>query len=166
MLINGILFQIGDFHQMYNSTKLKTLRHPQKEWNNPLKSKIWLDLGEQYNKVKLVPPLFCEKEAAAYYIPFSYFAANHKMSINSFYLARYNYDASNKNCQKLFADVRNGMIDPDSVYILNNNYLNILKSNTSVPIICEVVDGFNVCISGHADSIKSYITKMENISPL
>ena len=166
ILFIGISFQLIDFHNIYNINKYKELRHPTKEWNNPLKSTLWKSLGEKYNKIILVPPRVCENEAAASYIPFSYFAANHKMSINSFYLARYDYETSNKNCQKLFADVRNGMIDPDSVYILNNNYLNILKSNTSVPIICEVVDGFNVCISGHADSIKSYITKMENISAL
>jgi hypothetical protein len=164
ILLIGISFQLIDFHNIYNISRYKELRHPPKEWNNPLNSELWNSLGEKYNKIILVPPRGCEDEPVASYIPFSYFAANHGMSTNSFYLARYNYDTFHKNCQNLFSDVRDGVIDSNSVYILNKKYLKILKSSSKVPVICATVDGFDVCVSDQGEDTNSIINTMKGIS--
>lgn len=145
ILLFGLILQLVDFHNLYDA--FERVRHPQKEWNNPLQSKFWAEIGKNYERIVLVPPRGCEEEAVASYEPFAYLAANHGMSVNSFYLARYNYEASSRYCNDLISDVKNGVIDPESVYILNEEYLDVLKTAAKIPIICMIVDGFHICLS-------------------
>jgi hypothetical protein len=161
-MIIGLTLQLADFHPMY--VAFKRIRHPQKEWSNPLQSKLWTEVGKHYQQIVIVPPQGCTEKAAVSYIPFAYLAANHNMSINSFYLARYNYHASHKYCSQLISDIKNGMIDSDSIYILNKEYLKILKDRVKSPVICATIDGFNVCVSDQGEHINSIIEKMKDIS--
>lgn len=144
ILLFGLTLQLYDFHMMYGA--YGRVRHPKKEWNNPLKSEIWKEIGIRYKKIIIVPPRVCEEETAAPYEPFAYLAANHGMRINSFYLARYNYEASSRYCQKLISDIESGLIDSNAVYILSRKYMNILKKEAKIPIVCKTIDGFHVCL--------------------
>jgi hypothetical protein len=56
------------------------------------------------------------------------------------------------------------MIDSDSIYILNKEYLKILKDRVKSPVICATIDGFNVCVSDQGEHINSIIEKMKDIS--
>lgn len=157
ILVFGLAIQLFDFHKMYGA--YGRVRQPNKEWNNPLQSEIWQQIGARYKKIILVPPRVCEQEPSAPYEPFAYFAANHHMKINSFYLARYSYGASSRYCRKLISDVKQGMIDSEAVYILNREYLGIMKTEASVPVVCKTVDGFHVCLPQREDISPSQIMK-------
>lgn len=151
ILLFGLSLQLLDFHKMYGA--YGRVRHPKEEWNNPLKSEIWNEIGARYKKVILVPPRVCEEETAAPYEPFAYWAANHGLKINSFYLARYNYQKSSRYCQRLISDVKDGLVDSKAVYILNKSYLKILKEKATLPIVCKTIDGFHVCLPEWEDTL-------------
>ncbi len=144
ILIAGLTLQLFDFHKMYGA--YGRVRHPEKEWDNPLKSEIWKEIGARYKKIILVPPRVCEEDASLRYEPFAYLAANNGMKINSFYLARYNYEASSRYCKKLISDIHRGLIDANAAYVLDKGYLEILRKEATVPLLCKVMDGFHVCL--------------------
>ncbi len=144
ILLVSFVVQLVDFHKMYGA--FERVRHPKKEWNNPLQSEIWKEIGESYEKIILVPPRICEDKPAAPYEPFAYLAANFGMRINSFYLARYNYEASSSYCQNLISEIQRGLIDSDAIYILSREYMVILEKEAEIPIVCKSVDGFYVCL--------------------
>ena len=164
MLAICLAFQLADFQNIYNSPLLKELRNTRREWQNPLKSEVWSVIGENYDKVIIVPPLFYGEEPAVSYIPFAYLAANYGMSTNSFYLARYNYVIHKEMTEKLISDIRSGVIDANAVYVLNKKYLRFLKSKAKMQAICSTIDGYNVCVSAREKSMNYFIDKIKDIS--
>jgi len=151
ILTIGLTLQVSDFHKIYDGSEgyyIAGLRQPPESWNNPLVSELWDAIGKNYDKIILVPPGMDE---AAPYLPFSYLAANHKMAINTSYSSRYKQDKINEYSKQLLNDIKNGIIDSDSVYILTQEYFEILKNSAKVPVICGTIDGFNVCVSDQKD---------------
>jgi hypothetical protein len=146
VLFAGLALQLVDFQNVY--TVFGRLRSPPAEWHNPLKSDLWDQMGAGYDKIVFVPtPEGFGGEARTSYIPFAYLAARHQMSINSFYLARYDYSASRAYRDNLISDVRSGLLERGSLYIVDEEYLRILESASPTRVTCKTIDGFNVCVS-------------------
>ncbi len=143
ILITGLSLQLLDFHKKYEVYN-KTYCQPSKNWNNPLTSDFWDAAGEHYEKIILVPP---GKDEAAPYLPFAYLAANNGMAINTSYSSRYKRGRIDEYRNQLLADIKNGVTDSTSIYILTEEYRDILQSSARTPIICRTIDGFNVCVS-------------------
>jgi hypothetical protein len=143
VILLALMIQFLDFHRAFGA--FDAIRSEEQKWDNPLKSEFWSDIEEKYEKILLVPPLGCDTDVVTYYVPFAYIAAKQDLSINSFYLARFNYQKTSKYCERLLAEIREGTIDHDAIYILDDKHLQLLKGAPNDPVECLIVDGFNVC---------------------
>jgi hypothetical protein len=115
-------------------------------WNNPLHSETWKVAMPYYQHITLVYTRYCG-EAVAPYLPFSYLAASHGMTINTSMVARFDAEKTMQYCQTLREEIGQGKVRHDTVYILHPKHLENFKKAAQLPIICAKIDGFNTCVT-------------------
>lgn len=137
----GLTLQFADFRKKYDDF---TYFKEKQEWHSPLKDNFWTSIEEHYDNIIVVPP--SRQSLGLAYIPFSYLASTHGMSINISYSARSNLDAKKLYTNRLIADIKEGKIDPESVYVVDKKYLELFPIPQNKSITCKTIDGFNVCL--------------------
>ena len=115
-------------------------------WDNPLNLAHWKVAMPYYQHITLVEPRYCGK-AAAPYLPFSYLAASHGMTINTSMVARFDAEKTRQYCQTLREEIGQGKVKDDTIYILHPKHLENFKKAAQLPIICAKIDGFNTCVT-------------------
>jgi len=75
-----------------------------------------------YQHITLVESRYCG-EAAAPYLPFSYLAASHGMTINTSMVARFDTEKTRQYCQTLREEIGLGKVRDDTIYILHPKHL-------------------------------------------
>lgn len=114
----GMLFiQIVDSSRIYDFFRNKFM-HPS-IYTTPIKSPLWDDIAKKYKKIIYVLP----RNIPDNWMPLSHFAAMHQMEINIGYFARVDPNRVNDASTSLSAKILEGRLDPDSIYIFENDLL-------------------------------------------
>ncbi len=116
-------------------------------------SGAWDRLGVSYRHLVLYPayvpigPAECGSSPLewAHVARLSYVAYRQGMTINSAYVARARMEDLAASCTKLTADVENGRLDPETVYVATSDTLPAFRRAGAT---CGLLDGFAVCVSG------------------
>jgi hypothetical protein len=115
-------------------------------WENPLHLDHWKVAMPYYQHITLVYSRYCG-EAAAPYLPFSYLAASHGMTINTGTAARFDAEKTMQYCQSLREEIGQGKVRHDTIYILHPKHLENFKAAAQLPVICAKIDGFDTCVT-------------------
>jgi len=103
----------------------------------------WEQLAATRSHMTLVPPSGCGNEAAPY-LPFLLFAADHGMTLNSGYLARWNERATGRYCAALYRQIETGALNGDEIYIVGANWSERFHASSNAR--CERLNGYDVCV--------------------
>ena len=104
----------------------------------------WAELAAGRHHLTLLPPPACGEEAAPY-LPMLLFAANHGMTFNSGYLARWNLRKTARYCSALGHELMSGPWSADDLYIVGATWKQ--RFEKSAPAArCELLDGYQTCV--------------------
>lgn len=168
MCLIALFIQAVDSTPAWGMIRAK-LAHPI-SWASPMTSPAWEDIANQYSKVILVPP----GNAPANWIALSQFASMHRMAINAGYFARLSPGRVSDEKERLRASIMNNGLNPDSLYIFENDELWKLVSRQVLhPDIAGVLDGFRIvapnlgnCITCSSDTVSRIsVEPGQNFSP-
>jgi len=110
----------------------------------------WDSLVAGRHHLTLLPPPACGRVGAPY-LPMLLFAAEHALTVNTGYLARWNARATGRYCETLHSELQSGQWSRDDVYILGRDWK--ARFAASAPTArCERLDGYDVCIVEDATS--------------
>ncbi|MFC4819380.1 DUF6311 domain-containing protein [Dokdonella ginsengisoli] len=115
----------------------------------------WAALAEGRRHLTLLPPAACG-EAAGPYLPFQLFAAQHRLTLNTGYLARWNDRATQDYCGDLASRSDAGLWSPDDIYVIGpDRRWKERFERTPPPFSCEKLDGYDACVVDEAKTLAS-----------
>jgi hypothetical protein len=85
-----------------------------------------------------------------YYVPLAYQAYRLQLTFNSGYFARVNEHKGRNYCQELHEQVKAGLFAHDTVYVVHNQYWDLIKPHIS-KILCGRLSGYITCVSSQRD---------------
>jgi hypothetical protein len=146
----NILLLIGLAVQVADTAPLRKWTHSQvnQEHPQPLRSKVWTNLGSQFRNLMVVPPWQCGGDTPGGgpgYRIFGLLAAEQRMRTNGYYSARYTETAKDYQCGTLETEVVRGSLSPDSVYVVSPVLAAMIAESPAGPNRCHDVDGFVLC---------------------
>ena len=104
----------------------------------------WEILAAGRSHLTLLPPIACGKQAGPY-LPFLLFAADHGMTLNSGYLARWNRKATNRYCEELGKQVEAAAWSADDLYVIGADWKDRFEQQAPAAR-CETLNGYDVCV--------------------
>jgi len=117
----------------------------------PLHSPIWRQLGSVYHNLIVLPAWQCDPRSSpggVYgYRYFGFLAADQKMTINSYYTARYTGKALEYHCNGPAADFTNLTLSPDAAYVVTPAVAAEIAKGPTGEGKCHDLDGFILCSS-------------------
>jgi hypothetical protein len=117
-------------------------------FRNPLQSRFWSIAAPHYQQIILVPSNLCTHAGYVDFSGFSILAGEHGLGINAGLTARYDVMRSRTYCVDQAREIRGGMRDSRSLYVLRRDLLSELAPRTQDGAArCTVIDGFGVCFT-------------------
>jgi hypothetical protein len=113
----------------------------------------WDEVIRGRRHITLVPPAACGTEAAPYF-PFSLLAADHDMTINTGYLARFDGMRWSAYCDGLQRQLNSGKRDVDMLYIVHADQVDHFQQTSSVSLDCRRADGYAACVVPFMPSVR------------
>jgi len=104
----------------------------------------WDQLAAGRHHLTLIPPASCGEQPGSY-LPFQLLAARHAMSLNTAYVARWNPDASAQYCERLVAQLVDGTLSGDDLYIVAEDWRERFEKGGQTSH-CESLEGFRACV--------------------
>ena len=134
------MYDLADFHAYLRATGHSREFY---EWENPFVSPRWPGIARQFRHLVLSPPPQCAtpvigSDAALW------FAARHRLTVNTGTLSRWSEVARARYCDRLGADMDAGRLEPASLYLMTEAHLRRLPV-TAEGIACGRIDGLAVC---------------------
>jgi hypothetical protein len=118
---------------------------PSRTWDTPMMSPAWDAITKGRDKVIYVLPYIGAENAD--WMNMMEFAASRKMSINSGYFSRANRNVLNEMVVKCRADVANGRLKSDSVYVFDDDEMwKTAMCNLKSDDLAGYLDGFRVVV--------------------
>lgn len=144
LILIALFIQIADFsiaHAVLGEVRLQANQIPQ---GTMLDDREWIDATSNRKHLTLLPPLACGLQPGPY-LPFQLLAADHGMTINTGFLARWDKDATNRYCSALDQQMRSGAISPDDLYVVGAAWAAMFLDAAGSKIVCRRIDGYEVC---------------------
>ncbi|MFN7940080.1 MAG: DUF6311 domain-containing protein [Thermoanaerobaculia bacterium] len=119
---------------------------PGRSWSSPLQSPFWEAAGGRYDRILVVPPGNDSKG----FVPLSYFAALHHMTINSGYYNRFDGLRLRIAARRQRAQLDQQRIDPRALYVFRGfegPWESLLQSR-SAPDFVGRIDGYAIFAPG------------------
>lgn len=119
-------------------------------WESPtqrLTDPGWSDLVHGRHHLTMFPPLACGNQAGPY-LPFELLAAEHGMTFNSGYLARWDLRATERYCAQLTSASDAHHFSSDDVYVVDSSWAPKLGGIPKPE--CRKMDSYNVCVFNSA----------------
>jgi hypothetical protein len=143
ILAAALLVQMADFsdaHERFARYSLKM------QSNRPvvLDDPRWAQLAAGRSHLTFLPPIACGHPAGPY-LPFLLFAADHAMTINSGYLARWDLAATQRYCADLHRQLVAGAWRADELYVVGEDW-KARFSERAAAARCEQLNGYDVCV--------------------
>lgn len=141
------LADLSATHRHYANTRLRANAEvPGTRLTDPR----WAELAAGRRHLTLLPPGACG-EAAGSYLPFQLFAADHRLTLNTGYLARWNAQATQAYCGDLAAQADAGAWSREDVYVLGPDpRWKARFEREPPPFACAKLDGYDVCVVDEA----------------
>jgi hypothetical protein len=143
----ALALQVGDLRPLRKALRAD-YRYPWPQLQSPL----WNGLNHSYHALRLVPPIIAHRDACRRYgesddyeIRFAVVAATEGMVFNSAALAR--ADDVAPLCEPMVDSLRQGLVDPATVYVPNAGFREAMMWWTDRRLVCGTIDGANVCVS-------------------
>jgi hypothetical protein len=122
---------------------------------NPLQAKEWDSILLEFKHIQLFPPHtpMIEEQCAShdnsinYYLPFVLYAAKNNLTINSAYVARPKKKAIIDQCEKQLDEFKHGIIDPDSLVVVDKDYISRFQEWMGDKVHCKLLDDYHVCVN-------------------
>lgn len=119
-------------------------------WNDPTRDSYWSAIGRSHRHVLVLPPEACGPEPAPF-APLMYFAGRYGLTINAGSAARQNASALAAACAKDMAEVGNGRLRLDTIYVTGNPD-QLRASAAPIQLICHPLAGAMGCVvESHGD---------------
>jgi hypothetical protein len=106
----------------------------------------WGELASGRRHMTLLPPAGCDP-AAEPYLPFTVFASDHGMTLNSGFIARWNMRATSRYCLALREQLEAGIWSDDDIYVVAPVWKNDFERNAP-DARCDELNGYDVCVVG------------------
>lgn len=137
------LADLSATHRHYAQTRLRAnVEVPGTRLTDPR----WAELAAGRRHLTLLPPGACG-EPAGPYLPFQLLAADHRLTLNTGYLARWNEQATQAYCSDLAAQADAGAWSRDDVYVLGPDpRWKARFEREPPPFACETLDGYRACV--------------------
>ncbi len=101
-----------------------------KHWQTPLTSPVWPQLMAQYDHIVFYPP----DRKQDYYLPFAMLAAEYRKTINVAYVARMDINRLTEYETALNAQLQQGQLDPNTLYVVSIEMLPKLPAELKAQI--------------------------------
>ena len=111
-----------------------------------LQSSLWSAALPHYRHMVLLYPQQCGQAPISFEWP-AYLAGLHGLTINTGEVARPDAAKTRAYCEELSAQLREGHVDDDTIYLVNRPLLPSLRERASTPLHCLEADGVPVCIT-------------------
>lgn len=136
----ALIFQIADSWSALLNLRKQFDSFP--KWSSPLRSPLWSKIGEHYQRVIYVLP----RNAPDAFMPWAYFAAEHRMAINFGYFARVDPIKLNEERKQIAKSIIDGKFDPKALYVFEDLALWHMAINQQAVTsdVAGVLDGFRV----------------------
>ncbi|ELR96818.1 DUF6311 domain-containing protein [Gloeocapsa sp. PCC 73106] len=150
---------------------LAPLRSDIRYWTNrelqplPLVSPLWRELGENHQKLIVLPAYQCgvEETPLGEFRAFAFIATQQKMMLNSFQASRLSPDAGEIHCEELPKQAKAGNLEADAAYVFTPEFYNEIDKDKITSHSCKSVDGLILCT--HQISAKSKTNPGKTSSP-
>jgi hypothetical protein len=121
------------------------------EHPSPLKSPVWMELGQQHQNLIVLPAWQCAHNASPGgpegYRVFGFLAVQQKMRTNSYQSARYTGVAQDYHCSQAVSELAQQPLAPDSAYVVTPELAEAIAHGPTGPGKCHDVDNFILCSS-------------------
>ncbi|WP_254038997.1 DUF6311 domain-containing protein [Myxococcus guangdongensis] len=148
VLSGALLIQIADTEELWAQKRFRPAPWPR------LRAAEWEHLDPSYRHVKLFPPSIHGSEmpcvqstfAPDDYVRWGDLAYRKGMSTNSGYAARFNEQHVQESCAALEAEVAQGRLADDTLYVVDPPKLALFE-RLGERVTCGTVEGFKVCVA-------------------
>ncbi|MCY1003456.1 DUF6311 domain-containing protein [Myxococcus sp. MISCRS1] len=167
VLLGALLIQVVDTEELWAQQRFRSAPWPR------LRATEWTQLDSFYRHVVLYPPYIHDSElpctentfARDDYVRWGDLAYRKGMSTNSGYAARFNERHVQQVCEELKADVEQGRLSADTLYVVDPPKLALFQRLGEL-VSCGNVDGFNVCVAGRNGRFREVLLKSSARAPL
>lgn len=111
-----------------------------------LQSPVWSAVLPHYRHLVLLSSSHCGEEPTSYEWP-AYLAGLYGLTINDGEVARPDIEKMRAYCAALSAQIRDGQVADDTVYLVNRALLHPLREKASQPLLCGEADGIPICVT-------------------
>lgn len=156
LIFMALVIQISDSRKVY--THFRNILNHAPLYISGLNSPIWEEAAKKYKKIIYVLPEVYVRDSLA----LINYAAFNKLMINIGFFARHDLDKFFENKNKILNDLLQGKLDKNSFYVIKNESLRRMITNTKMNLPYKVVD-----IDGYAlllPNWKQNSTKMERLN--
>lgn len=139
IMLFSLCLQTADIHALVTSQLAGDQNQTLAEMRSKLRDPFW-EKATKYSKLRGYP---IRGAVLPPWHVFGYFALQNGMGTDIVYLSRYNTEKLAKLEQETLAQILNGMLDPDSLYIVDDKTFALAKQSCKRAHLLHV-DGFNV----------------------
>jgi hypothetical protein len=134
------MYDLADAHADLRATAHSTEFY---EWINPFVSPRWPDIAREFRHLVLSPPPQCASAAIGIETAL-WFAARHRLTVNTGTLSRWSEVTRARYCERLGAELEAGRLEPASLYLMTEAHLRRLPA-TAEDVACGRIDGLALC---------------------
>ncbi len=152
LLAIALVAQLADLDPMHRYQATTRLHAREVPAQAQLADPGWARLAQGRRHLTMLPPRACGAMAGPY-LPFQLFAAAHRLTFNSGYIARWNARATEHYCEQLDAQAETGQWSREDIYVINHdNGWKARFERNAPPHACEPLDGYDVCVLAIEDA--------------
>ncbi|MCP3060286.1 DUF6311 domain-containing protein [Myxococcus sp. K38C18041901] len=167
ILLGAVAIQVVDTEELWTQRRFRPA-----PWLR-LGAPEWAQLDSFYRHVVLYPPyihdskLPCTENTFARddYVRWGDLAYRKGLSTNSGYVARINERHVEQSCEALVADVAQGRLSVDTLYVVDTPKLALFQG-LGEQVTCGTVDGFNVCVAARDGRFREELLKTATRTPM
>ena len=147
LLLSAVVaLQLVDFRRAHLERHLVTRTDAFHAHVLPLQSPVWAAALPHYRHLVLLSPQHCGPSPAGFEWP-AFIAGLYGLTVNAGELARPDQDKMRAYCEALSAQIRDGHVADDTVYLVNRTLLDALRTKASQPLVCGDADRIPLCVT-------------------
>lgn len=105
----------------------------------------WAESARGRRHLTMLPPIACGQSAGSY-LPFQLFAAEHRLTLNTGYPARWNLSATQQYRTDLAAQMQAGAWSAEDLYVLGPDARWRAFLEQVPPLSCRKLDEYEICV--------------------
>jgi hypothetical protein len=147
ILASALVLQLVDLRQWWFEMHRGSRGDAFFAWDMPLRSPVWGDILPNYSHMRLYFPSYCRREMPVTGPGPAFLAGRYGLTLNDGFAARLDVARQARACEDFEQDLRHGVIDAGTVYLVGPAARAQLQARLGTEIECRDVDGVGVCVS-------------------